>query len=238
VRQGRPTQVDCNHLRPFLRFDIRQRLHRADEARIVERHIQSGRAVQCLTNPYFAQHIRRAEATDASARLDCMIAARGQRLVNGGSDGYICSLPGSLILIDTITPNGDDRRVAWDNAPVQGNFAANRSNPGHGGSDAYSGLGDLDDLRDLNGATGAGPDVWRGFSGLPEVGPFLRLQLHDAGSVQRVGIGPHGTVLHQSIFCERAAARRLLAVSPRLLIAHAPQTDRATARDRAPLSAT
>jgi hypothetical protein len=49
------------------------------------------------------------------------------------------------------------------------------------------------------------------------MGPFLRLQLHDAVSVQRVGIGPYGTVLHQSIFCERASARRLLAVSPRLL---------------------
>jgi hypothetical protein len=35
--------------------------------------------------------------------------------------------------------------------------------------------------------------------------------------VQRVGIGPHGTVLHQSIFCERASACRLLAASSRLL---------------------
>ena len=52
---------------------------------------------------------------------------------------------------------------------------------------------------------------------MPAVGPFLRLQLHVAISVQRVGIGPYGTVLHQSIFCERASARRLLAASPRLL---------------------
>jgi hypothetical protein len=35
--------------------------------------------------------------------------------------------------------------------------------------------------------------------------------------VQRVGIGPYGTVLHQSIFCERPNALRLLAASPRLL---------------------
>jgi hypothetical protein len=35
--------------------------------------------------------------------------------------------------------------------------------------------------------------------------------------VQRVGIGPYGTVLHQSIFCERASALGLLAASPRLL---------------------
>jgi hypothetical protein len=62
-----------------------------------------------------------------------------------------------------------------------------------------------------------GPDVQSGLSGLPAVGPFLRLQLHVAASVQRVGIGPCGTVRHQSIFCERASARRLLAASPRLL---------------------
>jgi hypothetical protein len=35
--------------------------------------------------------------------------------------------------------------------------------------------------------------------------------------VQRVGIGPRGSVLHQSIFCEHAGARRFLAASPRLL---------------------
>ena len=48
------------------------------------------------------------------------------------------------------------------------------------------------------------------------MGPFLRLQLHVAVAVQRVGIRPHGTVLHQSIFCERASAHSVLAVSSRL----------------------
>ena len=56
-------------------------------------------------------------------------------------------------------------------------------------SDAYSGLGDFDDRGDFNSATGAGPDVRWGLSGLPAVGPFLRWHLHVAASVQRVGIG-------------------------------------------------
>ena len=36
---------------------------------------------------------------------------------------------------------------------------------------------------------------------------LLRLQLHVAASVQRVGIGPRGTVRHQSIFRGRGRAR-------------------------------
>ena len=78
---------------------------------------------------------------------------------------------------------------------------------------------------------------------MPAVGPFLRLQLHLAASVQRGGIRPYSTVLHQSIFCERASARRLLAASTRLLklilrtaSTHlstcVSQADRTTARGR------
>jgi hypothetical protein len=66
---------------------------------------------------------------------------------------------------------------------------------------------------------GGGPDVRSGLSGLPEPVQLLRMPLHVAASVQRVGIGPLGTVRHQSIFCERASTRgRILpAASPRLL---------------------
>ena len=46
---------------------------------------------------------------------------------------------------------------------------------------------------------------------------LLRMPLHVAASVQRVGIGPRRPVRHQSISCERASARGLLAASPRLL---------------------
>ena len=44
-----------------------------------------------------------------------------------------------------------------------------------------------------------------------------RLQLYNTGSVQCFGLGPRGTMLHQSFFCERARARGLSAASPRLL---------------------
>ena len=46
------------------------------------------------------------------------------------------------------------------------------------------------------------------------------MQLHVAASVQRVGIGPYGRVLYQSIFCESTGTRRSLAASPRLLKAY------------------
>jgi hypothetical protein len=39
------------------------------------------------------------------------------------------------------------------------------------------------------------------------------MPLHVAASVQRVGIGPRGTVRYQSIFRERASARGLSAAS-------------------------
>jgi hypothetical protein len=48
-------------------------------------------------------------------------------------------------------------------------------------------------------------------------GQLLRMPLHVATSVQRVGIGPRGTVRHQSIFRERGRARWVSAASPRLL---------------------
>jgi len=88
-----------------------------------------------------------------------------------------------------------------------------------GGSDAHSGLCDFGD-RDGLITTGGGPDVRSGLSGLPARvypgGQLLRMPLHVAASVQRVGVGPRGTVRHQSIFCERAIARGTT-LSPRLL---------------------
>jgi hypothetical protein len=89
------------------------------------------------------------------------------------------------------------------------------ANP-QGGSDAHSGLGDFGDRDGLNRA-GGGPDVRSGLSGFVRPGQLLRMPLHVAASVQRVGIGPRGTVRHQSIFRERGRARGLSAASPRLL---------------------
>jgi hypothetical protein len=90
----------------------------------------------------------------------------------------------------------------------------------HGGSDAYSGLGDFGDRDGLDRA-GGGPDVRSGLSGLPaRVGHgsgLLRMQLHVAAPVQRVGIGPRGWVHHQSVFCGHGIARRLSEASPHLL---------------------
>jgi hypothetical protein len=48
-------------------------------------------------------------------------------------------------------------------------------------------------------------------------GQLLRMPIHVAASVQRVGFGPRGTVRHQSIFRGRGSARGLSAASPRLL---------------------
>ena len=59
-----------------------------------------------------------------------------------------------------------------------------------------------------------------GLSGLPaqvRTGHLLRMPLHAAASVQRVGVGPRRPVRHQSVFRERGRARALLAASPRLL---------------------
>lgn len=66
-------------------------------------------------------------------------------------------------------------------------------------------------------ATGISPNLLTRLPRLPAVGQGLRLQLHIAGSVQRVSIGPYGRVLYQSIFCESTGTRRSLAASPRLL---------------------
>jgi len=62
------------------------------------------------------------------------------------------------------------------------------------------------------------PDLRSGLSGLParvRPGQLLRMPLHVAAPVQRDGIGPRGTVRHQSIL--RGRASRLSAVSPGLL---------------------
>ena len=92
-----------------------------------------------------------------------------------------------------------------------------------GDSDACSGLGDFGDRDGLNRA-GGGPDVRSGLPGLSAQVrngglQLLRLQLHVAASVQRVGIGPRGTVRHQSIFRGRGRARgtTLSAACSRLL---------------------
>jgi hypothetical protein len=88
-----------------------------------------------------------------------------------------------------------------------------------GGSDARSGLCDFDDRDTLN-RSGGGPDVRSGLSGLPARvypgGQLLRMPLHVAATVQRVGLGPRRRMRHQSIFCERASARATT-LSPRLL---------------------
>src|SRR6267143_5257716 len=64
-----------------------------------------------------------------------------------------------------------------------------------GGSNGHSGLGDFCDRDALNRA-GGGTDVRSGLSGLPArvPGRLLRMPLYVAASVQRVGIGPLGTV--------------------------------------------
>ena len=86
-------------------------------------------------------------------------------------------------------------------------------------SDAHSSFGDFDDRDGFDSGAGSGPDVRSGLSGLPSRvrpgGQLLRLPLHLAASVQRIGIWPRRPVRHQSIFCERASARS--AESPRLL---------------------
>src|ERR1700730_10784740 len=44
-----------------------------------------------------------------------------------------------------------------------------------GGSDAHSGFGDFDDRDGFDSGTGSGPDLRSGLSGLPAVGPLLRM---------------------------------------------------------------
>jgi len=72
--------------------------------------------------------------------------------------------------------------------------------------------------RDNLNRAGGRPDLRSGLSGLParvRPGQLLRMPLHVAAPVQRDGIGPRGTVRHQSIL--RGRASRLSAVSPGLL---------------------
>ena len=88
-----------------------------------------------------------------------------------------------------------------------------------GGSDAHSGFGDFDHRDGFDVGACSGADVRSGLSCLAAClqGQLLRMQLHVAATVQRVGIGTRGTVYHQSIFRERARARALLVASPGLL---------------------
>ena len=56
--------------------------------------------------------------------------------------------------------------------------------------------------RDNLNRAGGRPDLRSGLSGLParvRPGQLLRMPLHVAAPVQRDGIGPRGTVRHQSI---------------------------------------
>ncbi len=93
-------------------------------------------------------------------------------------------------------------------------------NPQGGDSDAHFGLGDFGDRDDLNRA-GHRSDVRSGLSGLPAcVRPgnqLLRMPLHVAASVQRVGIGAPCPMRRQSILLKRRRSRRLSATSPHLL---------------------
>jgi hypothetical protein len=106
--------------------------------------------------------------------------------------------------------------VCWRSEKPQGR------NGGHDAKDilgANGVLGDFDDRDGLNRPSGS-PDLRSGLSGLHEHnalgGRLLRMPLHVARSVQRVGIGPRRSMRRQSIFCERAAARGPT-LSPRLL---------------------
>ena len=47
---------------------------------------------------------------------------------------------------------------------------------------------------------------------------LLRLQLHDAATVQRIGIGTRGTVCHQSLLCGRNGAAGTRPALPQSLL--------------------
>jgi hypothetical protein len=89
------------------------------------------------------------------------------------------------------------------------------------GQDAYSAFCDFGNRNGFGSRAGAGSGLRSKFPGLPAIirprWRQHRLQLYNAASVQSVGIGHLGAMLHQSFFCERARARGLSAASPRLL---------------------
>jgi hypothetical protein len=79
-----------------------------------------------------------------------------------------------------------------------------------GGSDAHSGFGDFDDRDGLNGGIGSGPDLRSRLSGLPACvrpGGQLRVRLHVAASVQRVGIGRAAQCIINPYFRARNSPR-------------------------------
>ena len=112
--------------------------------------------------------------------------------------------------------------------PRAGEIGTRRSDSGpcrrannQGGSDARSSFGDFCDRDSFNRA-GGGADVRSGVSGLParvqsDGEQLVRLQLHDAASVQRIGVGPLRHVRDQSILCRRRGPRGSSTASPRLL---------------------
>ena len=68
-----------------------------------------------------------------------------------------------------------------------------------------SGSGHPGDHGGLSGKPGPGPDLRSEFSGVPArlwPGQLLRVQLYDAGSVRRIGIGPRRPVRYQPVFRE------------------------------------
>jgi hypothetical protein len=79
-----------------------------------------------------------------------------------------------------------------------------------GCSDAHFGFGDFGDRDSFGHGSSSGPDVQPGLSslhaGLQHCGKLHRLRLYLTGPVRSIGIGPRGTVLHQSIFHGRATA--------------------------------
>jgi len=103
------------------------------------------------------------------------------------------------------------RRVRFDGVwhPVSWAFSAYISKEA---LMAHSGFGDFDDCDGFDGGTRSGqtydPAYPVACMFTSRGGPLLRLQLHVAASVQRVGIGPRRHVRHQSIFCWRGRAPR------------------------------
>jgi hypothetical protein len=72
------------------------------------------------------------------------------------------------------------------------------------GQDAYSAFSDFGNRNGFGNRAGAGSDLRINFPGLPadlqQRWRQHRLQLYVAASVQRVGLGPRGAMLDQSIF--------------------------------------
>jgi hypothetical protein len=85
-----------------------------------------------------------------------------------------------------------------------------------GNTDARSGSGASGDLSGFGSRAGPGPDLRSEISGLPariRSHHLLRMLLHDAGPVRRVGIGPRGPVRAQPV-CRERLRRAATAATP------------------------